>query len=307
MNELRWVLLVIGVLLIAGLYFWGTRSRGLPGGAPATPKRPAVFTGSAVAFEKAEPAADAASAAEPDSAHEQRRIEPSVSLDDGFPQATRAGELDIEFPDESAAPPATGRREPTWTSRVEASPREHASGIADARTEPSFDRAAGARAALGDAVRSDPAPPAHEAPAPARPRQKIVAMRVSSVGPARLDGILLKEAILAEGLEFGRYEIFHRLHTDGRPIFSVASQREPGTFDLQAMDATTYPGVTLFAVLPGPVRAADAVDDMMFTARALAAQLGAAMADDRGVPLTPSRIARLREDALEYERSGGPA
>jgi len=138
-------------------------------------------------------------------------------------------------------------------------------------------------------------------------RQKIVAMRVNAVAPARLEGARLKETMLAEGLEFGRYEIFHRLHTDGRPIFSVASLREPGTFDLQAMDATSYPGVTLFTVLPGPVGAADAVDDMMFTARALASQLGGALADERGIPLTPLRIARLREDALEYERDGGPA
>ena len=132
-------------------------------------------------------------------------------------------------------------------------------------------------------------------------------MRVNAVAPARLDGARLKQAMTAEGLEFGRYDIFHRLHTDGRPVFSVASLREPGTFDLNAMPATQYPGVALFVVLPGPVAAAEAVDQMVFTARALAAQLGGGLADERGVPLTPLRVSRLREDALEFERSAGTA
>jgi cell division protein ZipA len=127
------------------------------------------------------------------------------------------------------------------------------------------------------------------------------------VAPARLDGARLKDAILAEGLEFGRYDIFHRLDGNGRPIFSVASLREPGSFDLDAMPTTAYPGVALFMVLPGPVSAAEAVDEMVFTARALAAQLGGALADERGAPLTPLRMGRLREEALAFERGGGPA
>ena len=44
---------------------------------------------------------------------------------------------------------------------------------------------------------------------------------------------------------------------------------------------------------------------MVFTARALAAQLGGGCADERGVPLTPLRVGRLREEALEFERSAG--
>ena len=53
---------------------------------------------------------------------------------------------------------------------------------------------------------------------------------------------------------------------------------------------------------------ADAIDEMVFTARALAAQLGGGLADERGVPLTAACVlGRLREEALEFERSAGTA
>ena len=62
-----------------------------------------------------------------------------------------------------------------------------------------------------------------------RRSQKILALRVTASAPKRFDGAQLLAALNAEGLEHGRYEIFHRLHDDGRPIYSVASLREPGT------------------------------------------------------------------------------
>jgi cell division protein ZipA len=130
-------------------------------------------------------------------------------------------------------------------------------------------------------------------------------MRVTAASSGRFDGAVLLEALRAESLMHGRYDIFHRLHADGRPIFSVASLKEPGRFDLQAMPATHYPGVALFAVLPGPVAAAEAFDEMLFTARALATHLAGVMGDERGVPLTAARITALREEVLEFERAAG--
>ena len=128
-------------------------------------------------------------------------------------------------------------------------------------------------------------------------------MRVGSGGASRMQGGSVLEALQAEGLRFGRYQIFHRLHDDGRPIFSVASLKDPGTFDPQTMPGTEYPGVLVFTVLPGPVGAGEAFDEMLFTARALATHLGGALADEKGVPLTAHRAGRLREEALEFERA----
>ena len=69
------------------------------------------------------------------------------------------------------------------------------------------------------------------------------------------------------------------------------------------MADTQYPGVLVFTVLPGPASASEAFDIMMFTARGLAGRLHGALADDKGVPLTVHRATRMREEALEFERS----
>jgi cell division protein ZipA len=154
------------------------------------------------------------------------------------------------------------------------------------------------------------AAPAAPAPKPQRPAHKIIAIRVSATPPARFEGRHLLDALQSEGLAFGKYEIFHYLHTDGRPVFSAASLREPGTFEMDEMPATTYPGIALFSVLPGPVAAGEAFDQMLYTARALATLLQGALADERGVPLTTLRVGKLREDVLEFERGlpgDGPA
>ena len=136
--------------------------------------------------------------------------------------------------------------------------------------------------------------------------QKIVAVRVSAGAGANFDGGALMDALYGQGLQFGRYEIFHRLQ-DGRPVISAASLREPGSFDVDAMPSTTYPGVALFAVLPGPVPAADAFDELLYVARSLASQLDGALADERGAPLTAHRVMRMREEALEFGRTAGSA
>jgi cell division protein ZipA len=303
-------LLIAGILLIVGLYAWGMRSRTRAGLAEPV-KKPAVFTGRADSFETESPEMEVDEAPLP---AETRRIEPSMPADPDATYAPRGSERTAAIGEiRTDASAGASRREPTWSTRdAAAAPTARpAARSGETRIEPSYS-APGPVAVRADepderkdAEASDDASSAPTAPA--RPAQKIIAMRVNAVAPARLDGARLRDAIMAEGLEFGRYDIFHRLHTNGRPIFSVASLREPGSFDLDAMPTTAYPGVALFMVLPGPVSAAEAVDEMVFTARALAAQLGGALADERGAPLTPLRVGRLREDALEFERGGGPA
>ena len=316
MNELRWILLVAGVLLIAGLYLWGTRTRWQGRGETEGSRRPAVFTGGAKGFETAAsvPSDDIDIDVDDDvdldidieepefrvESRAPRRIEPSFDQDEvharDAPEPRR-----VDFDDESDfESPAIGRREPTLSStRTDSVPTLRPDPTL--RVEPTL----GARPIE---VAGPPQAAPSEAPAPApRRAQKILAIRVTASAPARFDGAELFAALRSEGLGFGRYEIFHRLHDDGRPIYSVASLREPGTFDIEAMPTTYYPGVAMFAVLPGPVPAADAFDEMIFSARALATHLSGSLTDERGAPLTALRVGKLREEALEFERGAGSA
>jgi FtsZ-interacting cell division protein ZipA len=65
-----------------------------------------------------------------------------------------------------------------------------------------------------------------------------------------------------------------------------------------------YPGVTLFAQLPGPTPGMHALNELIACARKLQQALGGMLQDDRGVPLTVHRIERLRQEVREFERPG---
>ena len=148
-------------------------------------------------------------------------------------------------------------------------------------------------------------PPAAPSPLPERGReaQMIVTLRVCALGDARWSGTKLAEALEMQGLVYGRYQVFHRHHIDGRSLFSVASLREPGTFDPQTMATQEFRGITIFAVLPGPLDPVQTVEAMIATSRRLAESLAGMVQDAKGLPLSPQRAAALREEAARFHAS----
>jgi cell division protein ZipA len=156
---------------------------------------------------------------------------------------------------------------------------------------------------------SRPAPVAEHSdrPAAAAPPdaevQRIVTIRVCAVGEARWSGTRLMAALELHGLAFGRYQVFHRKHVDGRSLFCVASLIEPGTFDVAQMADEEFRGITLFAVLPGPIQPLETMDELLGTARGLAEELSGMVQDGRGMPLSPQRAAAMREDIAHFQAS----
>jgi cell division protein ZipA len=162
-------------------------------------------------------------------------------------------------------------------------------------------------------VHADPAPtlqPRAEAPPPPElsapasnttDLQRIVTIRVCTVGEARWSGARLMAALETNGLAFGRYQVFHRKHADGRSLFCVASLIEPGTFDIAEMADQEFRGITLFAVLPGPVQPVETMDELLATARGLAEELSGMVQDGKGMPMSPQRAAALLEDIARFQ------
>jgi cell division protein ZipA len=145
-----------------------------------------------------------------------------------------------------------------------------------------------------------PAPP----PAPsanAAELQRIVSIRVCAVGEQRWTGKDLMTALELQGLAYGRYQVYHRNHADGRSLFCVASLVEPGTFDPARMPQEEFRGVTLFAVLPGPLEPLQTIDALFATARGLAERLSGMVQDSNGMPYSPQRTAALREDVARFQ------
>jgi len=144
------------------------------------------------------------------------------------------------------------------------------------------------------------APPEPRSPN-ASERQRIVTVRVCAVGDARWTGGQLIAALESQGLAFGKYNIYHRRHADGRSLFCVASLIEPGTFDVAQMPNQDFRGLSLFAVLPGPAEPLQTIDALLTTARGLAEELTAMVEDAQGLPLSPLRAAALREDIARFQ------
>lgn len=277
-EDLRWILLVAGVLLIAGVYLWGLRAR-RRSAAPAhersvRPEAPVQGRAAVATMPRREPGLEP----------ETGSNEPGRAMPSAGPAPLPVIEVDREQV-ALARQAQAGRREP----RIDAPPTASSSVRA---------RAADAAGAPGGAPAAAVRPPAP---------QKIVALRITAPAATPFDGRALREAVLAERLEFGRYQVFHRLHADGEPVFSLASLKEPGTFDPATMDGASYRGVAMFAILPGPLPAAQAFDVLVEAAGALAGRLGGLLQDDRGAALSMARLEQLRAELVAFERARSPA
>jgi len=159
------------------------------------------------------------------------------------------------------------------------------------------------RPASGPAAARAPAPSRAPAAASAPERQRIITLRVSAAGDALWPGAQLAAVFETLGLTYGRYQVFHRKHSDGRTLFCVASLVEPGSFDLESMPADHFRGLTLFAVLPGPVTPLQTLDLLLSAAHDLSQELAGVVQDGRGQPLTLQRASSMREDVARFQAS----
>jgi cell division protein ZipA len=287
--ELRWILLALSLVLLAGIWWWGQRrSSQAPGDAQLreiTPsieaQRPAAAPRETVSETESEPATEwGVPPFEPLSIHTQdyERVPVldgpmMVGADPAPVLASGAAAASMSAAPAAAAAPVSGRV-PTLLPEATLRPE-------------STDR-------------STAAPP--QTPN-ASEQQKIVTVRVCAPGEVRWSGAALLSALELHGLAYGRYQVFHRRHVDGRSLFCVASMIEPGTFDVARMTTEEFRGITLFAVLPGPVEPLLTVDELLGAARGLAQELSGMVQDQKGMPLSPQRAAAMRDDVARFQAS----
>ena len=130
---------------------------------------------------------------------------------------------------------------------------------------------------------------------PPEDSRRILALRVVAAQPERFSGRTLRLALSAEGFLLGKFSIFHKPDEANRALLSAASLNRPGAFDLETMDSQRYSGLSLFAVLPGSRTPRQAFEELLANARNLNERLEGALQDERGSPLTPLRVAGIRE------------
>lgn len=290
MPELRWILIAFGVALLIGIYVWGRRTA-----------RTTATDGEAVT--RAAPSFEPASYDE---------FEPPLVAPIEDVEAEVVSEETIEAPRAPARAarfvPVDESQEPTIEVRVDRASRD----ARPSRIEPTFHE----ENVTAELPATDPEPidepvravaadaptlSMSNTPQPRRiERRKIIALRLAA-GPQRINGTDLKAALDAEGLQHGRYDVFHRQDEQGAAIFSIASMVEPGTFNLETMPRENFPGITLFTQLPAPIAGMLAFNELIACSRRLHAALGGTLQDERGVPLTVHRIERIRQEIREFE------
>jgi cell division protein ZipA len=135
--------------------------------------------------------------------------------------------------------------------------------------------------------------------------QKIVTVRIVARDKKSFAGDELVLNMRGIGLRHGKFGIFHRYDgsDDSNAVFSAASLVEPGSFDLQNIQAQEIPGISLFLVLPGPIDSVKAFDLMMAAARTLTQSLQGELLDESGSTLSIQRERYLREEVIQFQHS----
>jgi len=138
---------------------------------------------------------------------------------------------------------------------------------------------------------------------PPEDQRQIISVRVVGISADRLSGRPLRQALAACGFVHGRFGIFHQPGTDGRALVSAANLSKPGSFDTSSMDFQRFRGLGLFAVLPGPLPPAAALDHLLDTAGDLAERLQARLQDEHGMPLDEQRLEAMARVVHEISNS----
>jgi len=278
--ELRWILLGLSLPLLVGIWWWTARRAGqTPGNPELRESTPSV-----------DPPRYADSGdglpAEPASQPRDWGVPPFEPLNIRSADFEHVPVLDGPMTVSAGPAPSPGSVHATAPAPAPASPPSVRPTFTTGPVSEHSDRAASAPQTANAAE-----------------LQKILTIRVCTMGETRWTGSQLMAALELHGLAFGRYQVFHRKHADGRSLFCVASLIEPGTFDVAEMADQEYRGVTLFAVLPGPILPLETMDEMLDTARGLAEELSGSVQDAKGMPLSPQRAAALREDIARFQAS----
>jgi cell division protein ZipA len=261
-DTLRWILLILGLLVLAGIYVAG-RMR-------AASRRPRDLVDEAVereALEQIHIRADSGSAMPP--------LKPELQDDlDALNDLENLKARVVEEARERPVPP------PAPAPHRQPRP-------AEARRTERKEETRGSAASEGAAAPSEKLIVLHVA---AGPSGRILGVELKSA---------LDEEGLEFGV-MDIYHRMVPTERGRVPQFSVANMLKPGTFDPAAMDDFSTVGVSMFLQLPGPREAMESFEAMLSCAEGLATRLGGQVLDASRSTLPPQGIEHIRESIREW-------
>jgi len=137
------------------------------------------------------------------------------------------------------------------------------------------------------------------------PESQIIILSVVMPAHQQMSGAALLPSLLTLGLKYGEMNIFHR-HQDnagnGAVTFSLANMLNPGSFDLDTIEAFVTQGVSLFMTLPNATDPFVAFEQMLAAAKQLAVEFGAQLVDDKRNIMTKQTEQHYISKIREFDR-----
>lgn len=148
-------------------------------------------------------------------------------------------------------------------------------------------------------VESDAAPAAE----PDQDEMQVIVLNVHCAGNEPFVGTKLFDSMQQNGLLYGEMDIFHR-HADlsgtGKILFSVANMMHPGTLKHDDPADFTTKGISFFMTLPCFGDADHNFKLMLKTAQQIADDMGGNVLDDARNLMTPDRLAAYRKQITDF-------
>ncbi len=152
----------------------------------------------------------------------------------------------------------------------------------------------------------EPAPTVAAAEEPSEPELQVIVLHVHALGDGEFVGDQLFTSMENNGLHYGEMDIFHR-HVDmsgaGKVLFSVANIMQPGTLAHSDPALFTTKGISFFMTLPCFGEAEQNFNIMLATAQKIANDLGGNVLDDQRNMITPDRLKAYRKQVQEFDTS----
>lgn len=133
----------------------------------------------------------------------------------------------------------------------------------------------------------------------------VYVLNVVGIDGKALQGAKLLPCLLSLGFKYGDMSIFHRhLETNGEGsvIFSLANMVKPGTFDLDTMEQFQTQGISLFMPVPCVGEASKNFSVMYDAAVSISKELDGELLDGYRNRFTPQTLAHYQQRVREFER-----
>lgn len=279
MNELRLIILVVGIVIIAIIYFLGTIKYRRQQRKQTINQSP-IETGTS-----------------------ELRIAPRLDVDSDFSVAL--SDLS-DFLAKSKAEESELVPEGVSTRNI----NEHAQHItsrAESVGEKSTDLFSSDATTQENATAKQPQKDGYENISP----EHIITLYITAPPIKTFNGADILAAVKTVGLEFGDMHIFHHygigeMHQQ-KPLFSMANMFEPGYFELNKIASLSTRGLSIFLCLPTPVDGHVVFELMLNTAQRLADILGGEIRGPDHSLINENRINTIRSKIKKFRHTECPA